>query len=236
MAALSAAIEIIQPLTGRSESITDFLNGATGILIAMVLLAARESPRRTLYLCLLVPLAAACTAVAFLPAWKESAGMRWRSANFPMLGDFENEDELRLWIGSGDGTTVERVREHASHGEWSLRVTTNAGTVWPGVRLLNAKQDWRGRTALAFDIWNDGPAFTLAIRVDDDFRHQAREDRYNSDLAIGPGWNHIAIPVAEIGSRPKNRRLNLAAIQTTVFYVNEPKTTHAFYIDHMRLE
>lgn len=238
VAAVSGAIEIIQPLTGRSMGLTDFINGMMGILIALAGLAIR----RTLFRVALIPLAAACVVTAFFPAWKESAGMRWRAANFPLLADFETDDELRLWVGTGlgnvrnDGAAVDRVREHAARGEWTLRVKTTTSSPWPGVRLLNGGQDWRGKKALAFDVWNDGPAFTLSIRIDDDFPHQQYHDRFNDSFEIIPGANHIVILVADIATKPKNRRLNLAAIERTILYVNEPTSEHTFFIDHMRLE
>ncbi len=238
VAAVSGVIEIIQPLTGRTMGLTDFVNGMMGILIALLFLATQ----RTLFRVLLIPLAAGCVVAAFFPAWKESAGMRWRAANFPLLADFEIDDELRLWIGTGlgnvrnDGAAVDRVREHASHGEWSLRVVTTTSSPWPGVRLLNGGQDWRGKKALAFDVWNDGPAFTLSVRIDDDFPHQQYHDRYNDSFEVIPGANHIVIPVEDIATKPKNRRLNLAGIERTILYVNEPKSAHTFFIDHMRLE
>ena len=240
MLMFSGAIEIIQPLTGRSESWTDLTNGVVGILIALLFLATRSSPTR--WQLLLIPLTIAGFGMAFGPAWKESAGLRWRASHFPLLADFESDDELRLWLGTGlgnvrsDGTAVERSREHASHGEWSLRILTTTAATWPGVRILNGKQDWRGKENFAFDVWCDGPAFTLSIRIDDDFPHKHYQERFNDAFDIKPGWNHIAIPTAEIETKPKYRRLNLAAIQRTIFYVNEPKTEHTFFIDHLRLE
>ena len=238
VAAVSGAIEIIQPLAGRTMGLTDFINGMMGILIALAFLSARRTPVRVL----LAPLAAACVATAFFPAWKESAGMRWRAANFPLLADFETDDELRLWVGTGlgnvrnDGAAVDRVREHATRGEWSLRVVTTTSSPWPGVRLLNGRQDWRGKKALAFDLWNDGPAFTLSVRIDDDFPHQQYHDRYNESFEIIPGANHLIIPTTDIATKPANRRLNLAAVERTILYVNEPKTAHTFFIDHIRME
>lgn len=231
MTLLSALIELIQPLAGRSHSWTDFINGFTGILIALLYLAQSR---------LLIPLTLASILLAFHPAWKEFAAMHWRATHFPLLADFESDTQLPLWVGSGLGHVPndqpERTRQHASHGEWSLRVTTpNKGT-WPGVRLLNGAQDWRGKTALAFDIWNPGPPFTLSIRIDDDFPHKHHQDRFNSLFPLVPGWNHITIPIIEIETRPKNRRLNLAAIQRTIFFVDKPKAEHTFFIDHIRLD
>jgi hypothetical protein len=238
VAAVSGAIEIVQPLTGRTMGLTDFINGMMGILIALAFLAAR----RTHFRLLLIPIAAACVMTAFLPAWHESAGMRWRAANFPLLADFETDHELRLWVGTGlgnvrnDGAALDRIRQHAARGEWSLRVVTTTSSPWPGVRLLNGGQNWLGKKALAFEVWNDGPAFTLSIRIDDDFPHQQYHDRYNDSFEILPGANHISIPTADIATKPKNRPLNLAAIERTILYVNAPSTEHTFFIDHMRLE
>jgi hypothetical protein len=242
IAGVSLMIEVAQPFFGRSESVTDFVNGIAGVFLALILLGLRDSRRRPIYAVLFALALIAASAMAFSPAWRESAGMRWRARAFPLLASFEDDAELRIWIGSGlgnvrgDATVAERVREHSTHGEWALKVVINPAEKWPGVRLLNGKQDWRGKTTLAFDIWNDGPAFTLAMRVDDDFPHKLREDRFNAEFVLQPGANKIAIPVEEIERRPANRRLNLQSIQRTIFYVNEPKEAHIFFIDHVRLE
>ena len=165
MAGISAAIEIIQPLTGRSESFTDFVNGMMGILLALVLLASR----RKLWA---LPLAVACVAVALQPAWREFAGMRWRAAHFPLLADFETDDELRLWIGNGlgnvrnDDTAIERVRQHATRGEWALRVVTTVSQ-WPGVRLLSelCKQRRADLVATANDLFDVVAKGAVKIKV-----------------------------------------------------------------------
>lgn len=242
VAVASVMIEVAQPIFGRSESMVDFANGMAGVVLALAFLVGGTFRSRFLCALTLCGLSLAGTYMAFLPAWRESAGMRWRWRSFPVLASLEEEAEMRLWIGSGlgnirgDGTLVERVREHSTHGYWALKVVTNTDEKWPGVRLLNGKQDWSGKMNLCFDVWNEGPALTLAMRVDDDFRHKDREDRFNSEIQLRPGLNQITIPISEIESRPANRRLNLRAIQRMVFYVNDPKRQYTFFIDHVRLE
>jgi VanZ family protein len=227
VAVFCAAVEIIQPLTGRSASLVDLLNGIAGILLAFILLASADSVRRTTTRIVFIPVAVACVAAAFLPAWRESAGMRWRAANFPLLADFENDNELLLWPQSGEETTLARVPEHAANGRHSLRVSTAAGATWPGVRLLAGGRDWSAYQSLALEIWNDGPAFALTLRVDDDFYR---------DLQLAPGWNHIRIPLSEIAASPSARRLNLRAIRNAALFIDAPKAAHTFHIDHVRLE
>ena len=232
----SIAVEIIQPLTGRSASITDLINGLAGILLAFILLAYADSARRKAIRLALIPLSATCLAIAFLPAWKESAGMRWRAANFPLLADFETDAELRLWPGSGQGTTVARSPSNASHGQFSLRITTTPTAIWPGVRLNAGGRDWSAYGSLAFEIWNEGPGFTITLRVDDDFPHNEREDRFYRDVPLATGWNHIRIPLSEIESSPRARRLDLRAIRTIAFFIDAPKAPHTFHIDRLRLD
>lgn len=232
----SIAVEIIQPLTGRSASTTDLINGIAGILLAFILLASADSKRRTAIRLALIPLGATCLAIAFLPAWRESAGMRWRAANFPLLADFETDAELRLWPASGDGTGADRSPAHPSHGQFSLQVKTAPSAIWPGVRLNAGGRDWSAYSALAFDIWNDGPEFVVTVRVDDDFPHKEREDRFYRDFPLATGWNHIRIPLSEIESSPRARRLDLRAIRTVAFFIDTPKAAHTFHIDHVRLE
>jgi hypothetical protein len=242
IALASTAIEVVQPLFGRSESWTDLINGISGIFLAVVWLAARESARPTAVRIVFLLCTVCATAMAFSPAWKESEGLRWRRTNFPILADFETEAELRLWVGSGlgnkkgDGTAVERVMEHASRGAWALKVVATPAAEWPGVRLLNGKQDWRGFSSLVFEVWNPSEEFELSIRVDDDFQHQHFQDRFNSSFPIKPGANRITIPLSEIETRPKNRRMNLSAIRRTILYVNRPQVERTFFLDHMRLE
>ncbi len=233
---LCVAVEIIQPLTGRSASLEDLLNGFAGILLAFTLVAAADSMRRIATGIILFPLAAVCAFAAFLPAWRESAGMRWRAANFPLLADFETDAELLLWPQSGEGTTLARVREHASRGQFSLRITTAAGAVWPGVRLLAGGRDWSAYQSLALEIWNAGPAFALTLRVDDDFPHKLPDDRFYRDLQLAPGWNRIRIPLSEIAASPSARRLNLRAIRAAALFIDAPQAAHTFHIDHVRLE
>ena len=65
-------------------------------------------------------------AIALWPAYEEWRGLRWRQKHFPSLGDFENDEELRLWRAQGGSrghpTNIAFTRAHAVEGEQSLRV------------------------------------------------------------------------------------------------------------------
>lgn len=238
--AAAGLAEWSQRFTGREPSWSDFTNSAAGAFLTFlgIMMWQRRPalPWRLLY----IAYAAAICAITVLPAWRELLAIAWRSTSFPVLGDFENAHELRLWCGNGkrdapDGARIRLVPEHTSHGTHSLRIETRAHGN-PGVRFLAADQDWREYRTLAFDIFNPSDSFVLSLRIDDDFQKPEREDRFYRALPIVAGWNHISIPLEEIASTPKNRRLNLAAIRRVVLFLEDPAQPHVFHLDHVRIE
>lgn len=238
--AAAGIAEWLQRFTGREPSWSDFTNSVAGAFLTFLGITMWQRrpvlPWRLLY----IAYAAAICAITVLPAWRELLAIGWRSTSFPTLGDFENKHELHLWCGDGRrdapaGARIRFVTEYASHGEHSLRIETRAHGN-PGVRFLAADQDWRDYHTLAFDIFNPGDSFTLSLRIDDDFPKPEREDRFYRALTIAAGWNRIAIPLEEIVSTPKNRRLNLAAIRRVVLFLEEPEQPRVFHLDYVRIE
>ena len=232
--------EWLQSLTGREPSWSDFTNSAAGAFLVFLGITMWQRrpvlPWRLIY----IAYAGALCAITVLPAWREFRAIAFRSASFPVLGDFENPHELRLWCGDGrrdapDGARIRRDTAHPSHGASSLRIETRAHG-HPGVRFLAGDQDWRSHAALAFDVFNPADPFELSLRIDDDFPKPARDDRYNRALPIAPGWNHIVLPLDEIARTPKNRALNLTAIRRVVFFLDDPAQPRVFHLDHVRLD
>ncbi len=238
--AAAGIAEWLQRFTGRDPSWSDFTNSAAGAFLTFLGVTIWQRRPVLTWRLIYIAYAGALCAITVLPAWREFRAIAWRSVNFPTLGDFENTNELRLWCGDGrrdapDGALIRLVADHASHGTHSLCIETRAhGT--PGVRFLAADQDWRGYRTLAFDIFNPGDSFVLSLRIDDDFSKPEREDRYYRGLTIAAGWNHIAIPLEEIASSPKNRRLNLASIRRVVFFLEDPAQPRVFHLDYVRTE
>jgi len=231
--AWAGAVEVIQPYTGRSESTIDFRNGAIGILLASL---ALWTPRRRPIIA--VAAIGACVYAAW-PAWGELHGILWRHVHFPVLGEFESDAELHLWVapetpeGQLANTQIERTTEFASSGAHSLRVT-GTGTGYPGVRFLAGDQDWRRYTMLGFDLYNPGAPFELGLRIDD-ADSTSRGDRYSASLPLTNGWNRIELPLATIAKAPANRSLRLEAVRRVVFFM-DGKEARTFYLDHVRLE
>ncbi len=238
-AALAAGIERLQEFTGREASMNDFKGGVAGSLLAAFALAVWLLPMRRFWIGAVALLGLLVSAVVIHPAWTELRAIRWRSAHLPLLADFEESTELPLWQSSQQadaprGAEVARTPQFASHGAWSLRVSTQVAS-YPGARYLCGEQDWRGRRALVFDVYNTGAPFDLGLRIDDDFPNPNRGDRFSKTLPLAAGWNHFQIPIAEIAATP-NRPLNLVALRRIVFFLDSPKEPHIFHLDHLRLE
>ena len=237
----AAAVEIIQPIFGRQESFDDFRDGVFGIALVGSALWQPFARRSRAFVCAWCASALLLAVIGLEPAWAEARGLIWRARHFPLLADFESDDEMRLWDSAGlNGsplmdTGMAPRTAHASHGGHALTVNTAPGA-WPGVRLLCGDQDWRGYDAFAFDLFSDGDPFELALRIDDDAAQGDHGTRFNRALNVQHGWNHFRIPLTEIEHAPRARALRMFAIRRVVFFRDHPHDWRTFYLDHLRLE
>ena len=239
---LAGLVEIIQPFTGRMESLPDFCNASAGAILAAAGCILWETRAGSAARCIHGAAAVGAILWTLGPAAREARALLWRETNFPILADFESRNEEPLWQGPSRGddgasnTEWRRAADAVSHGRNALRVRTAPGH-HPGVRLLTGEQDWDGYGTLAFDVFNMGAPFTLALRIDDDAPHgPGHQERYNGKIALGHGWTHARIPLEEIARGPRYRFLRMHAIRRVIFFVNEPTQVHEFAIDYPRLE
>lgn len=231
-----AAAELIQPLTGREESLVDFTNAAMGAAMAWLFRShwpRPAVPRHVIRTSALFLAAALC-----LPApWREWQAMRWRSLRFPLLADFEDPSQMPLWhtpIGS-QLDARNRSAELSTPGGYCLKVSTGPER-WPGVRLHQDGADWRCGEAFALDAFNPGEPFELGLRIDGTGRARRPQNRFNTALPLAHGWNHLRIPLAQMAAPHGDARLDLSSVQWVVFFVDGPVPARTFYLDELRLE
>lgn len=233
----AGAVELIQPLTGRTRDIIDFRNGAIGVSIAAAALLSRRGRP------ILVLAGTIALGYALAPTWREYKAERERTLGFPMLGDFEKAFELKLWITPDSGeppphfTQIARSAAYASHGRYSLEVTITGGgrgaNGLPGVRFLADGQNWSAYRMLAFDVFNPGSPFELGLRLDD-ANSTDRTNRYNGSVQVVAGWNHFSLSLARIAGEPE-KGLDLRKIRRLLFYT-DGESDRKFYLDNVRLE
>ena len=229
-------VEVIQPMFGRGGSLEDALIGTAGaVMAALIPFLFRTRPRVILWLALVI----VGSLVVSRPAWHELLAVRHRDAEFPNLGRFETDAELSYWIAAGYLSRrpylVSRSTNHVTEGKHSLHVSCTKGK-WPGVFMTIGGQDWRGYDALEFDLHNPGKTFELGVRLDDD--HPDSEFwgyRYDGLFHPTNGWNRITIPMRDIESGGWRRRMNLAAIQRMILFVDWKQKPCEWHLDNVRL-
>jgi hypothetical protein len=151
------------------------------------------------------------------------------------LASFETITELDRWEGSAGRTLTGEVFRD---GRRSLKISLTRAT-YSGVALVHFPRDWRGNDALEFSVFNPGPApLDLTCRVHDRthiLSGQHYSDRFNRRFRIAPGWNDIAIPLADIRLAPATRPLDLSCVDGLgVFSVRLPAPATVF-LDRVRL-
>jgi len=235
--ATAIAIELVQPMVGRTAGAWDALVGCLGVIAAIggvkLSVAGSSTALRTFYGVTVLALAAAL----LFPVGLEWREIEWRRGNFPVLADFEDEIELRLWQALPDGTDaptlLERSREHAVAGEHSLEVRTNENGN-PALMYVLGGQDWRRFRTLTWSVYNAGEPFHMTIRIDDAAEPADFGSRFYRGMTVQRGANRFELTIDEIRRGPRDRELDLARIERLMLFVRQGPLRR-FYLDDVRL-
>lgn len=237
--AFAAAVELLQPFFGRSKSLGDVVNGALGAALALTGIAAWRRTGKWFWRGGHALALGATLLVALWPAYEEWRGLRWRQKHFPSLGDFENDEELKLWRPQGGSrghpTSATFTRALAAQGEQSLRVVGGVGS-WAGVSYSAGDKDWTPFRALTLEVFNPRDPFTIYVRLDDDGDCARLADRFERGFELARGWNRLRISTAEIERGPQGRRLNLKAIRRVAVFTGDGEPQRFWFLDSVHLE
>lgn len=231
--ALALLVEVVQPLAGRSATVTDWLLGAAGSLAAVAVYLALRSVswqgRRRLFLAAGLLLLAATTPVLLILMDRVSA---WRA--FPLLDSFERPVESSRW--RPDGCELERVEEHATHGRYALRlaVAEHAGRI-SGAYLNDGSMDWRGYRQLTLDVFLESDAARTLQLLLDDRLGAPRWERAVMTVELKPGPNRVALDVNALAFALNGRPLDLDHIVSIGLYVKSARPGDALYLDQLKL-
>jgi predicted MPP superfamily phosphohydrolase len=152
-----------------------------------------------------------------------------------LLFDFENGDELNR-LNWECHKWFERSKEYATSGKFSLRVLLPPGK-YPGIHFGGIKKDWSKADVLKMDLFNPAKRpFKFHIRIDDNKSGLEYADRFDTNIDIRPGMNHVSIPTRSIKTNMHSRPMDLKKIENMIGFVGNNPNPREFYIDNIRLE
>jgi len=239
--AIAVAIEIIQPLTGRSGSFIDIFNGSLGSLSASYGLAVFKRLGFFSATLRCLPVSILAQAVVLLPSFEAWTALQWRDQLFPQLGVFEQEQSLQFWrsMNSKNNPTPAKrrlVRLEAEELTTALWIET-FGNTWSGVYYDGGAQDWSSYSSLVVQTYNpQQEEIELSIRIDDTGDCTKYADRYNRSFLIKPGLHHNRFSLDEIRKGPKSRELDLSEIRFLYLFRDKKAPTSTFALQSVYLE
>ncbi len=141
---------------------------------------------------------------------------------------FERAADLRIIRPAG--ARVERVKKHATDGQFALRCLFPGSKVdtWPGLDWQPRGIDVSKYDMLSFDVFNPGPArVSLSWRVDDAAGHKVF-----GGAPLPPGKTSRV----DISFRSLVGRLDVHRISRVYPYISRPHKDVLLYFDHFRLD
>lgn len=228
------AIESVQGVVGgRMASVPDLLLDIIGAAAVLSLLLSQSQPvwRNRWGLRLL---ALFFVLVSFGPLLEVAYQEYMRYCSFPVLADFEDRKQPALWQGDA---RVRRVTAPVRAGNYSLEIAFSTAR-YSKLELQHLRGDWSQAAAIAFSVYNPGPPLTLHYRIHDREHEKgdwAVDDRFNDSTLLGPGWNDIFIPRADIAAGPAHRQLDMQTVRAFQLFVIQQDKPRIVFFDELRV-
>jgi hypothetical protein len=239
---LAGASETLQVFETRNVDAWDFLRNVVGAASALALWAGVDKrlevgsawPSWRIHLRLL---AVAMVSCSLLPLGWTVESYRRMNRRVPVLFRFDSKLDL-LFVRSREAD-VELVRAPTGWTEYEghrvVRVTFRPAR-YPSVSTIEIYRDWEGYEYLEWDLFleQDRDA-DLILRVHD-FAHVGHHrDRFNEKVTVRPGPNRIRVSLAEIRRAPRDREMDMSAIQSLILFARRPEKTFSVYLAELRL-
>lgn len=231
-AAFAVVTEVVQPLTGRDDSLQDMFTDVTGASAAVLALVAFHRQRAGWRSWLSVAGALVATVIAAWPVAYTAAAYRQRNVLAPRLLDLGTS--LGRYFLQRRGI---QILPQATGG-WLI---SPSQTRWPGLTVDEVLPDWRAYSSLVVDISNPGTLpVTLLIRIDDRGPARRYGDHFNSSTVLAPGarvqWR---LPMSGLQHRSAGRSLDLAEMRRVILYQDttlQERPALAYVLHDLRLE
>lgn len=232
-AAMGGAIELLQQYVGRHMRWHDVGQDLIGIGIVLGFVTWRGL-RSRLGLALMI-------ALILLVPWQMReipllvAAQRQAADRFPLLADFENDQQIYLWSEEPDGeATVEIV---ANPDGQALRLTTAATQLYPAAVMHRFPADWSSYDTLKVDVRvvsADRDAIRGGIVVTD-YEGNRENVWAQRNWYADSRWRTISFPLDALGQRD-GRPIDPRDVFTLKVYLSRPPVPVELEIDNVRLQ
>jgi len=169
------------------------------------------------------------------PANSAAAPQHSNTAAQQMLFNFESEEDLKR-LNWQCHKWFELSEENATSGKYSLKASIPPGQ-YPGINFQETREDWSQYSSLKMDAFNPAQErITFHIRIDDNKSGWEYADRFDINVNLKQGMNHISIPTDSIRTNIHQRPLNLKKIKRMMVFIPSNSQKRELYIDYIRLE
>ena len=228
---IGAATEGMQWIEGRDAEVVDVLRDELGAVAFLVIAWILNHRVGSINRAALGTGATLILIAIFWPAAITAAALAYRWHEFPVIEDFSSRLEMRF-CSVGDARL-----EVISEGDKHLGRITFLPAEYSGFAISGPFPNWRMYRKLAFAVESRQPeTVRLWLRIHDRKHNDQYSDRYNSELEIHPGTNLVQIPLDVVESAPKDREMDLGAIQAIGLFLIRPKRCLDLCVRGFRLE
>jgi hypothetical protein len=233
--ALAALAELVQGACGRSASVLDFVRGALGIGIAVLVIRAWQGPWHA------GRLAGHLLAIAALLAWPVANALPylldayegWQS--FPTLADFQTAGQALRW--DCQQARLERVADPVRPGKWRGRLDLFPGPEdYPGAALKPILQDFTGHRRLYWSLTTEDPAVTLVFSIRSRGGQAAPSNHYQFARRFAPGAHRVSVDLSAFVSLAQPEPLDLSRIMLVQVFVVRPERATIVFLERIWLE
>ena len=229
---VAGLVEMVQPFTGRSASMRDFLYGALGAVLGVWWLSRRGSwaGRERAGFCL------AAVASAIVVGWPiVLAGQHSRqlAGSFPKLLVEEPGVNGAFWKAEGGAEMRLLHLSKTGRSEAAIQVTTPAKQ-WSGVNFRPdaGASDWSGHQDLVLQVLTDSETpFELGLKIED-YESSDHSSRFNHSIRLDRGRHEVRIAVGEIASK----EVDVARIKRLALFVSDDEPVRSFVVERAFLE
>ncbi len=229
-------IEYLQRLIGRSFELSDVLFDLSGAWLGLLLFRIHRSQQRIMALVKALPFMLLIIFVVFQPvftAYREEMAMK---RDFPLLSDFESDNELSRWRGNNARLSLQQ--KQVRHEQSALAIDFFPGE-YPGFALHELVGDWRGYEYLKFSLYNSQSSSMEIILKIYDRQHPRNSyeyaDRFNRRIILRPGWNDVTVKLEDIRQAPGSRTMDMTDIVNISLFLVNQKQPASMCFDYLYL-